>query len=132
MSNKEILQNYLRHLPHGEQIQVVKEIISLDSHNICCKISAQESIFDAIEYIAQSAAVGRIANAQNAHAKLGMIVRIKEFEIFSSNAVQGSRADRVQCSWSDSIAGAYEVRGNVFSIEGNLIASAIMTMMEQT
>ncbi len=120
-----MIENPISYLPHGEEIVAIKEIVKFEEKNISCKVKASGSQFNIIEYIAQAAAVGRIVNAVK-KPKLGMIIRIKEFTVFSDQP-----CELIEANWSESLGGAYEVQGRAFSSQGDLIANALITMMEQ-
>lgn len=121
-----MIENPLDYLPHGKEIVAIKDIIKITEQSICCRVLARGSIFNAIEYIAQAAAVGRISNSTTKLPRLGMIIRIREFEVFKNEV-----CETVECVWSGSLTGVYEVQGKAFAKDGKLLASASMTIMEQ-
>lgn len=126
-----MIKNPISYLPHGPEIVAIKEILSLGQNSICCSIFccsvlAKGSIINSIEYVAQATAVGRISNAKQPELKLGMIIRIKEFEILNANEI----CQTVESSWSDSVANVYQTEGKAFSKDGKLLARVVMTMME--
>lgn len=113
--------------PHGPEIVAIKKIIELKANYIRCLAIGQGSIFNCIEYVAQASALGKISNAEKHEIKLGMILRIKEFNTYSDNSPEKVIVD---CYWTDSVNGAYEVKGQVFCESEQLLAQTTMFLLE--
>ena len=123
----------IQRLPHGPEIVAIDRIISRTENSIRCSAHWDGSAFRTVEYIAQAAAVGRIAGGSGQSARSGAIVRVRLFELLDMQAAE-SAASRtrliLECAFQHTIGQLYEVSGEAILEGGPVLSRVTMTIIE--
>ena len=123
----------IQRLPHGHEIVAIDRILSRTENSIRCSAHWDGSAFRTLEYIAQAAAVGRMANGSGQPARSGAIVRVRRFELLDMQATESASSRMrliLECSWKHTIGQLYEVSGEAILEGGPMLSRVTMTIIE--